>query len=416
MNDKGQILIPLNEPRRLWDLYSNRVIPFNVADIESEQIISVSHAWLVPEGQQKVDTPINGFEWPVPIPRDTTLECVRVELLNHGLEYVWVDVLCLRQEGIAEKEDLRKEEWKVDVPTIGAIYNGNGFTICYFSGLGQPFEVGDLVSDRHWFNRVWTLQESTARLVAGGITINSPRPDNTLPASHPFRVFYDKLDAIKNMLKGLGFSTEGGGGDMYALLDNILRRSAHSELDKVSGLAYILRCEHILPGFILGQGPEVTWKRLIEAMYEKYRVILFFGYPVAGDDPDLVWCPSWKQIKRRDWTWRSPKLEPRENIDYEFEQAIYSLGLSFIFEGALRDKGSNIFEVSTGQKGYTFNRQHTASIPDGQYTFIGSRTGKYWVVGHGDAQGFTKLSTLEWSLENEADPTKLFEKDDIVLL
>ncbi len=35
-------------------------------------------------------------------------------MLNLGAEYVWLDVLCLRQkEGL--REDLREEEWKVDV-------------------------------------------------------------------------------------------------------------------------------------------------------------------------------------------------------------------------------------------------------------------------------------------------------------
>ncbi len=45
------------------------------------------------------DTPINGHEWPVPMPSDADLDLIRIEMLNNGAEYVWLDVLCLRQKG-----------------------------------------------------------------------------------------------------------------------------------------------------------------------------------------------------------------------------------------------------------------------------------------------------------------------------
>ncbi len=63
-------------------------------------------------------TPFNGRRWPVPIPKDTDLDLIRIEMLNLGAEYVWLDVLCLRQAG-GEEEDARETEWKVDVPIIG---------------------------------------------------------------------------------------------------------------------------------------------------------------------------------------------------------------------------------------------------------------------------------------------------------
>ncbi len=71
--------------------------------------------------RDKVPTPINGHEWPVPIPKDANLDLIRLELLNLGAEYVWLDVLCLRQEG-GPREDLRAEEWKLDRPTIGHVF------------------------------------------------------------------------------------------------------------------------------------------------------------------------------------------------------------------------------------------------------------------------------------------------------
>ncbi len=61
-------------------------------------------------------TPINGYEWPVPMPKDANLDLIRIEMLNLGAEYAWLDVLCLRQEG-GKGKHLRVEEWKLDVPT-----------------------------------------------------------------------------------------------------------------------------------------------------------------------------------------------------------------------------------------------------------------------------------------------------------
>ncbi|GJE94149.1 hypothetical protein PsYK624_103170 [Phanerochaete sordida] len=105
-------------PRRVWDLYSNRVVPFSVLrrDASSGTLNvpypwTVSHSWVADDDRVDVWTNINGRRWPVPIPRATTLEHVRVELLNMGAEYAWLDVLCLRLK-----------EWEVDVPTIGHIY------------------------------------------------------------------------------------------------------------------------------------------------------------------------------------------------------------------------------------------------------------------------------------------------------
>ncbi len=82
-----------------------------------------------------VQTPINGKEWPVHIPKDVDLNLIRIEMLNLGAEYMWLEVLCLRQKDEGGlREDLRMEEWKLDVPTIGGMYNGK--VVIYLSGLG----------------------------------------------------------------------------------------------------------------------------------------------------------------------------------------------------------------------------------------------------------------------------------------
>lgn len=262
INDKNQIVRPAIPPRRVWDLYSNRVVPYWTADgsdYRKQQprifrkrtldllLSPVSHAWMPSHSRHFVRTPINGYEWSVPIPIDTTLERVRIELLNYGLEYVWLDVLCLRQAGVPEKEDLRLEEWKLDVPTIGGVYRFSKATMCYFSGLGRPFEAENLDGEYHWFNRAWTLQESSGALVTVGQIESSPRRQESYSTPSSLR-FYNKLDGLKDI------STSRYGtfdGNVKSLLVEMLRRSAHSDLDKISGLSYILNCQ-VLPGFIAG--------------------------------------------------------------------------------------------------------------------------------------------------------------------
>ncbi len=77
--DGGRIVDPDMPPRRIWDLYSNRVVPWwssrlvTQFDIYPEKPQPISHAWVDEVDRVSVLTPINGFEWPVPIPRDPTL-------------------------------------------------------------------------------------------------------------------------------------------------------------------------------------------------------------------------------------------------------------------------------------------------------------------------------------------------------
>ncbi len=94
---------------------------------------------------------INGKEWPVSIPKGASLELIHIEMLNLGVQYTWLDVLCLRQKG-GPWEDLHTEEWKLDVFTIGGVYD-DPVVVIYLSGLGQPLSLkdGDLDSDQCWF-------------------------------------------------------------------------------------------------------------------------------------------------------------------------------------------------------------------------------------------------------------------------
>ena len=192
-------------PRRIWDICANTVIPATwfrgpPCPLTGSNIVGavgvkpVSHAWAANEDLYFISTEANQHLWPIPLPRGVGLEDVRGEMIRLGIRYAWLDVLCLRQQvqaGLARPlanpateeamercEQRRFQEWKVDVPTIGAIYensNLGGFerggpTVIFMNGLGRPFRGEGWASERHWLKRAWTLQEAPALnqcLIAG---------------------------------------------------------------------------------------------------------------------------------------------------------------------------------------------------------------------------------------------------------
>ena len=78
-------------------------------------------------------------------------------------------------QGQQELEELRLEEWKIDIPTIGFAYRAAEFVITYFNGLGRPFKpLGAFRwqdDERHWLNRLWTFQETKRPedIIVGGL-------------------------------------------------------------------------------------------------------------------------------------------------------------------------------------------------------------------------------------------------------
>ena len=192
-------------PRRIWDICANTVIPASwlcgpCCPLTGRTVVGtigltpISHAWVASQELTSILAEANQHLWPIPLPRGVQLEDIRGEMIRLGVRYAWLDVLCLRQEAqpqiakhlpmttskevVEIREHCRFEEWKVDVPTIGAIYSnqgendlyGRGPTVVFMSGLGRPFRAEGWTSERHWLNRVWTLQETPALsrcLIAG---------------------------------------------------------------------------------------------------------------------------------------------------------------------------------------------------------------------------------------------------------
>lgn len=393
----NRITKPVLRPRRVWDLYSNRVLP---TWITFRDPWAVSHSWMDIKFRKYVDTPINGFEWPVPIPDDTTLERVRIELLNLEAEYVWLDVLCLRQRGLPEKELLRTEEWKVDVPTIGYAYHQNQKVIHYFSGLGRPFRIGDLDSPRHWLNRAWTLQEISENRITAGVAANSPMTpavdEDGQYVDHNVGKFYDQLGSLMIFAQDLD--------NIFPVLLSMQNRSAESGLDKVAGLAYLLRSQP-LPAYDTKQSVQNAWEHLLETISARYRGDLLFLYPKPGNGRQM-WAPSWEQVMTAEL--------PATGGVYHFEEVLYLeednlychrgyridkclvQGLANESSGSGVRHGKMLVKDSNGlSHAFEMTAHHRQRIPDGEYTLVGGQGLEYWVIGHMQESGrIEKTSVL----------------------
>ncbi len=272
-------------PRRVWDLYSNRVVPYWISDSFPQPI---SHAWAGEKDCVDVLTPINGMEWPVPIPKDTNLNLIRIEMLNLGVQYTWLDVLCLRQKG-GKREDLRAEEWKLDVPTIGSIYQESQVVI-YLSGLGQALSLkkGDLDSDRCWFRHAWTVQEvgTSGRIIAGD---TPDGPMHAMPIDNNGNYQTDMLTRFHKQLKSLHANT-----DMFSILAAMRDRVSTNPVDKVAGLAGPMLPEAI-PAYYESESLEDAWMALVNTTHMSDCVLLLFQYPGVGLGCKK-WRPTWDQV------------------------------------------------------------------------------------------------------------------------
>ncbi|KAK0199646.1 hypothetical protein DFS33DRAFT_1363873 [Desarmillaria ectypa] len=379
-------------PRRVWDLYSNRVVPWWVA---RRWPWGISHSWMNQEDREDVLTPINGREWPAPIPKDISLDLVRIEMLDLGAEYVWLDVLCLRQKGGC-REDLRDEEWKVDVPTIGQVYEQADKVVCYLSGLGRPLtsKADDFESDRCWFKRAWTLQEISWDPIIGGDT-----GDEELRAR-----FEKQLSSLRKI---------HGEQHMYDVLSQMQKRVSTNPVDRVAGMAYLLESEFI-PAYYGEQSEEDAWTALVDVTLDWCQEDLLFLYPKPGNGTKS-WRPSWKQVMTEKLPAECPWLDCSDQdnkTDIESYHNGYIIESAFVrglFEGDFRGqerRGELVVEDRTGTECiFEIIARHQYPIPDGSYTLLGTMCADdivlCWVVGWRlPDQRLKKLSVFEMYEEN----------------
>ncbi len=376
-------------PRRVWDLCANRVVPYWVAGVYPW---GISHAWVDEKARVDTMTPINGYEWPVPMPKDANLDLIRIEMLNHGAKYAWLDVLCLRQEG-GKGEDLRLEEWKLDVPTIGWVYFGVK-VVCYFNGLGRPLHLTPdyFKSDQCWFRRAWTLQEISNDAIIGGETSEDVM-DNEIR-----KTFEEQLARLREIRKR-GLALE--------FVSEMQNRVSTKFLDKVAGLVYPLVPESI-PIYDAEKSDADAWEVLMDAMWSLSRAELFFYFPEPGKGRKC-WRPSWQQIMMLKhvmpysvpWLTHVRRTEDTDEDWYE-GYWIDSADVRGLADGLKEEKprwGELVFKDAAGLP-HTLKivAAHTYPIPDGLYALIGCSiddSSDAWVVGWRREDGkFEKLSVF----------------------
>ncbi|GJE99058.1 hypothetical protein PsYK624_152980 [Phanerochaete sordida] len=398
-------------PRRVWDLYSNRVLPFHVLPPASgkqppdrfwpgtlysnrvlpfhalpptsggelpDNLWTVSHSWVAADARASLITPINGREWPVPVPCATTLDHVRVELLNFGAEYVWLDILCLRQEGRAEDEPRRLKEWRLDIPTIGYIYSfPNTPCITYFNGLGLPFDPKPhvLASDRHCFNRVWTVQEATESWLPGGTTgrvdadtrrfftehfqqVILARPRTIAQTTGAAWLFYKPMWSNNKYLASLQ--------RLVAAADMLQKRHCTTELDRVASLAYIIGCE-TLPLYDTTVSVEIAWAILLKHLPAHLRGQIALRHMETQPERDTI-LPSWVEFLEYFPRWNVDGVRPSDIED----------NLLHVHQHGLGTAGTGSYHEYTSLIGPCIIIQQPDDIANGTATMYCSR-GYSWI-------------------------------------
>lgn len=437
---KKYITNPSLPPRRVWDLYSNRVIPYYWSGRNLYHCLPVSHSWVAEDQRSGIWTSINGCKWPVPIPKDSSLERVRIELLNYARsyaltrEYSWLDVICLQQVGEEERDGSaqRLEEWMTDVPTIGHIYR-HGMALVYFNGLGRPFHNGGYSDPRHWFSRTWTVQEAEGSPLLGGATPSYPSLKRQhLQASAGLKEFYLHFTSTFGRDRTRRFS-------QYIAL--MRKRHATKELDRISGLASVSFSRR-LPIYDANQSNEGAWQVLVEVISGYRRAHLLFWYPAAGKTQHL-WYPSWSQVMDEDTPAADSRLEGLCEIYYDEVRGEFH-GQFIVWEDCMVHgldpplpgissassvvrTGSVILESqgAEGRQQHSVVAQHQIAIDETtHYTLLSPPKkyeepgGKRFVLGvRNDARQFQKLCVLDFvSAESYSAITRIGNREDVILI
>ncbi len=414
----GRITNRTVPPRLVWDLYANRVVPYWVVGTIPCKIWGISHAWVDRNDRMNMMTPINGYEWPVPMPKDANLDLIRIETLNlqnrtyTATGYAWLDVLCLRQEG-GKNEHLRLEEWKLAVPTIGAVYENTSKAVCYFNGLGRPLHLTleDFDSDRSWFRRAWTLQEITEDPIIGGQTGNDVMEQAVRTRFNKQLTSLQKIRVIRHMYASI---------TIFDILSEMRNRVSTKPLDRVAGLVYLLQLDFIPIYDAAEQSPVDAWEILVDVMKPEYRAQLLHYYPEPGNGKKC-WRPSWQQAMMNNLIVDRIPFRTLRKSDrtYNLDADCYTgcriesgdvRGLGEVPKEEKRREGDLVLKDMTGAPhAIRIVADHKYPIPDGSYTLIGDCYGldDLWVVGRLREDGkFEKLSVFKTSSDEYQDMQK----------
>ena len=414
-------------PRRLWDLKSNRVVDFHMlhafqSTIENRPTVktipifwAVSHSWT--SDMPPVSTAVNQHQWLIPLPENIGLDDVRSELLTLGAEYIWLDVVCIRQnsEGTLLRH-LQWKEWRLDMPTIGNIYRMAAKIVRYFNGLGVPFSKEGWDDPRHWLQRARTLQEIAQEktTINGGIPRRRDQGRAPVPVPVPTQQEQDEQaqheqdeqaqheqdqgpllnsrgkvngktiklrDAIRPVIQLAAKVDSNRGCEVYELAKEMTKRHASYPADKTLGLFYLLRTTK-LPCYDAHMTGEDFWRRNFHLLPVERKVEILFDFPYRGKDSqgeDNQWFPTWEQVLA--WPIRDPALDhkrsqskPENMKDIPEEVAVFMSNIYTIPEAKFyRTSQPSEYEVAIGSRVFDFYlpylSQDPISIERGQRSF-----------------------------------------------
>jgi hypothetical protein len=344
-------------------------------------------------------TSINGYEWPVPVPSRVKLETVRKELIDHGAEYVWLDVLCLRQKSEDEqKEKTRKEEWAVDVPTIGSVYITEASHVMrYMNGLGRTFSNSGWSDPRHWTMRAWTLQEMKHNSVLGGVPPNARDP-MLQKSKETGQLLRDRLKPIMDLQASLTHRI-----NIKKIMEIVIcmrERFSTNPVDKVAGITMLLH-PPTLPVYDETMDAENAWNHCIRHLKPELWAELLFGINAPGD-AGVSWHSSWKQLMSPEfptttvWTREARALEvtldgrllckasviPAELISFRSDH---------LAEGTMRfRRGDETLDLQMPFPEFKL------TLPKGDYVLVGNLEGNplFWVVCVKDGENFLKRAVV----------------------
>ncbi|KAK0430673.1 hypothetical protein EV421DRAFT_1721290 [Armillaria borealis] len=363
------------------DKKCNHVVPsWMIQLVTPSKLKPISHAWVDKKDRVNVWTSINRNKWPVPIPKGASLELIQIEMLNLGLEYMWLDMLCLRQKG-GPQEDLCVEEWKLDVPIIGHVYD-LAMVVVYLSGLGLPLSLkdGDLDSDQCWFQRAWTVQEVGRHRIIAGDTPDGPM--NAEPIDEDGNYETDLLTRFHKQLESVQQSR-----GLFGKLADMQKRVSTNPVDKVAGLAFPLWSTTI-PTYYESESLEDTWIALVDAMNPFLQAYFLFVYPGAGLGCKK-WRPTWRQIMTEplpDGNCLGPVNNNHMTGEDWYEELCIKKGLVWGLDVGSAEEcdryGELVVEDADGiMHTFKIHVTHQCLIPADTYTLLGDKKLQTWAVG-----------------------------------
>ena len=357
-------------PRRLWDLKSNRTINFQVLHAAQSNIDNpptfwaVSHSWT--SDMSPTWTAVNHHEWPIPLPESITLDKLRSELLTLGAEYVWIDVVCLRQQSSDHYfEQLRKEDWRLDVPTIGNIYRAAAKIVRYFNGLGVCFSNDGWDDSRHWLQRAWTLQEIAAESATINGGIKRERGQIFLNSEGKISGKVTKLrNAIRPVTKLATQVRSQYGCEVYELAREMSKRHASQPVDKISGLFYLLHTTK-LPCYDEQMTSEAFWQQCFHLLPVQRKVEILFDFPYRGSDKQ--WFPTWVQLLDwpvRDLDFEHIRSQSRSTQNLKEETLFFLCSLWTVPDAVLEETDSpGVYEFNIGNRLFSFYVPYVSQKP-----------------------------------------------------